>query len=133
MSSRSGFVIAIALLVTVAAVAVVAALKLKSNVDFALRARVKSDIQLLDTNLREYQTMNGSFPTTEQGLRALVQEPANLPRLANWRRLLGEILLDPWGTEYVYRCPGVKNPTRYDLFSAGPDRKADTPDDVWGE
>jgi general secretion pathway protein G len=40
---------------------------------------------------------------------------------------------DPWQNEYIYRNPGQKNPSGYDLYSAGPDRKADTADDDWGE
>ena len=38
----------------------------------------------------------------------------------------------PWGSDYVYRSPGLKNPGTYDLYSAGPDRIPDTPDDDWG-
>ncbi len=38
-----------------------------------------------------------------------------------------------WGSDYVYRSPGLKNPGTYDLYSAGPDRIPDTPDDDWGQ
>jgi len=40
---------------------------------------------------------------------------------------------DPWASDYIYRCPGLKNPSGYDLYSAGPDRIPDTQDDDWGQ
>ncbi len=39
---------------------------------------------------------------------------------------------DPWGSDYIYRDPGLKNPGGYDLYPAGPERQADTSDDDWG-
>ena len=43
-----------------------------------------------------------------------------------------EMPKDPWGSDYIYRDPGLKNPGGYDLYFAGPDRQADTSDDDWG-
>ncbi len=40
---------------------------------------------------------------------------------------------DPWGSNYIYRNPGRKNSSGYDVFSAGPDRIPDTSDDEWGQ
>src|SRR5205807_10220628 len=51
---------------------------------------------------------------------------------ARWYQLFKEMPQDPWGNGYIYRCPGLKNPGGYDLYSAGPDRQADTADDDWG-
>jgi len=76
--------------------------------------------------------MNGFYPTTEQGLQALVTQPSNDPRPARWYQLFRELPTDPWGNGYIYKNPGLKNPGGYDLFSAGPDRQADTADDDWG-
>jgi general secretion pathway protein G len=121
------------LLLTLATVMVVAVVRIKCAERSAKRIRVKNDVQFLAAQLRTYQTINGSLPTTDQGLRALVQIPKTLPRPANWRRLVDYIPPDPWNTEYVYRYPGIKNSAGYDLFAAGPDRKPYTEDDVWGE
>ena len=76
--------------------------------------------------------MNGFLPTTEQGLMALVMQPSSEPRPQRWYQLFKDMPKDPWGNNYIYLSPGRKNPTGYDLYSAGPDRKADTGDDDWG-
>src|SRR5438046_470210 len=94
---------------------------------------VKSDIQGITSQLRLYESINGFLPTTEQGLQALVTQPSTEPRPTRWYQLFKEMPKDPWGNNYIYLSPGRKNPTGYDLYSAGPDRKADTADDDWGQ
>ena len=91
------------------------------------------DIQGIDIQLGQYKGMNGFYPTTEQGLQALVTPPTTEPRPLHWQQLYRESPRDPWGNNYVYRCPGNKKPRAYDLFSAGPDGVPDTADDDWGE
>ena len=119
-------------LVTIAAIAVVAYVRTKPMVDVAKCERVATDTRFFRTQLEAYRSMNGSYPSTEQGLQALVGPPiASAPR-ADWPPLR-EVVPDDWGTPYIYRCPGRKHPDGFDLFSAGPDRKADTADDVWRE
>ena len=81
--------------------------------------------------LKMYESRNGFFPTSEQGLKALVVQPDTEPRPSQWMQLTEEVPKDPWQNEYIYRCPGVRHPDSYDLFSAGRDRKPDTGDDVW--
>ncbi len=83
--------------------------------------RVKYDIQSIRTVLLSYRGTTRHYPSTNQGLNALVP------------RLMEELPKDPWGAPYVYRYPGRKDPNGYDLFSAGPDRLPDTADDDWGE
>lgn len=83
--------------------------------------RVRADIRGIRTMLLSYNNTNGYYPSTGQGLNALVP------------KLMEELPKDSWGTPYVYRCPGRANPHSYDLFSAGPDRTPDTPDDDWGK
>ena len=94
---------------------------------------VAADIQSLNAQLKLYRSMNGFFPTTEQGLQALVKPPTTEPVPSRWIQLYQEVPRDPWHQPYVYRCPGIKHPESYDLFSAGPDRRPDTKDDVWGQ
>ena len=94
--------------------------KMAPALDVAKATQIRADIQGLRTSLLAYNGMNGRYPTTEQGLTALVP------------RLIEKVPRDSWGTEYIYRCPGLKNPGGYDLFSAGPDRIPDTADDDWG-
>ena len=93
---------------------------------------VRSDIQSITAQLKLYESMNGFLPTTEQGLQALVTQPSTEPRPQRWYQLFKEVPKDPFGNNYIYLSPGRKNPTSYDLYSAGPDRRADTADDDWG-
>jgi type II secretion system protein G len=93
---------------------------------------VKADVQVIKTQLQLYESISGFYPTTEQGLWPLVAQPDTDPRPARWYQLFKDLPKDPWGSDYIYRCPGQKNPNSYDLFSAGPDRKPDTADDEWG-
>src|SRR3954470_11697294 len=103
--------------------------KLKGNVEYAKHVRVSADVQSFTTQLKLYESMNGFFPTTEQGLQALVTQPDTDPKPTRWYQLYQGTLKDPWQTDYIYRNPGTKNPNGFDLFSAGPDRMPDTTDD----
>ena len=106
--------------------------KMGNPAGFAKGVAVRADIQAIGTQLKLYESMNGFLPTTEQGLQALVSQPASEPRPQRWYQLFKEVPKDPYGNNYIYLSPGRKNPTGYDLYSAGPDRKADTADDDWG-
>jgi general secretion pathway protein G len=87
--------------------------------------RMKAVIQMegLETALRLYKLDNGTYPSTEQGLQALVEAPTvgELPRA--WREggylEKGKVPKDPWGNDYVYLSPGLHGD--YDLISYGPD------------
>ena len=121
------------LVVTIIALLLGAAIyKLGGNVEYAKATRVAADMQGINTQLKLYESMNGFLPTTEQGLKALVQQPSTEPRPTRWYQLYKEVPKDPWQNDYVYLNPGRKNPTGYDLYSAGQDRKPDTADDNWG-
>jgi general secretion pathway protein G len=131
---QQGFtLLEIMLVVTIIALLLGAAIyKLGGNVEYARHIRVAADIQGINTQLGLYESMNGFYPTTEQGLQALVTQPSTDPKPTRWYQLYKELPKDPWGSDYIYRCPGVKNPNGYDLYSAGPDRKPDTTDDDSG-
>ena|ERR1700730_11869153 len=123
----------IMIVVTIIAVLMgTAVYKLKGNIEYARRQAVGTDVQSIGTQLKLYESMNGFYPTTEQGLQALVTQPDGDPKPSRWYPLFEKIPQDPWHNNYIYRCPGTKNPNGYDLFSAGPDRKPDTDDDDWG-
>jgi len=86
----------------------------------------------LGVALGQFYVDNDFFPTTDQGLAALVEKPAGSPepRQYDAEGYLDELPLDPWDTPYSYECPGRHNPRRYDLWSAGPDRQSGTDDDI---
>ncbi len=87
--------------------------------------------QTMRTPLVTYRIDMGGYPTTAEGLQALVAAPAN--RADRWRGPYtadGKLPVDPWGEPYQYRFPGTKNKGEYDLFSKGIDRQPDTEDDI---
>jgi general secretion pathway protein G len=94
----------------------------------------KSDIEAnLGIALDLFEMDNGFYPTTEQGLSALVEKPASTPIPQNWKGPYlkkHEIPKDPWNNTYVYRCPGVHNTDSYDLMSYGKDGVEGGGDDI---
>jgi len=98
----------------------------------AKRAAAMAQISSFKTALVTFDSEQGRLPTTREGLRALVERPADLPASNEWRSYMSEAIIptDPWRNEYVYRCPGTVNTEGYDLFSAGPDGKPGTDDDI---
>lgn len=102
---------------------------LVNNIDVAKEQRVDADFQALTTQLKTYEMMNYNFPTTDQGLEALVKKPSTDPQPRKWKRLLESVPLDPWGNPYQYRNPGTVNPAGFDLYSWGADRK-ESDDDI---
>jgi general secretion pathway protein G len=89
----------------------------------ARQAKARIQIESLETALKLYKLDNGSYPSTEQGLQALVEPPevGNLP--GRWREggylEKGKVPKDPWDNEYVYLCPGAHDD--YDIISYGAD------------
>src|SRR5436190_9164179 len=75
----------------------VAISKLGNTTAIAKSMRVQADVQAIKTQLQLYESMNGFYPTTDQGLQALVAQPANDPRPARWYQLFRELPTDPWG------------------------------------
>ena len=78
-----------------------------------------------------YQTMALRYPTTEQGLKALVTRPGTEPIPRKWTAKMEDAaLFDPWQSPYQYANPGRNNQTGYDLWSMGPDMTNGTDDDL---
>jgi general secretion pathway protein G len=89
----------------------------------------KAYITVISEVLEQYKTDNGCFPTTEQGLKALIEKPSPSP--SNWTGpYLKQELIDPWQKPYQYRCPPHNNQQGFDLWSSGPDGKDGTNDDI---
>ncbi len=93
------------------------------NVDEARVTAAKADISTLVDALERYYMDNSTYPTTDQGLGALVEKPTATPEPRNWRAQgyikRKKMLQDPWGNEYRYISPGASGP--YDLYSLGAD------------
>lgn len=87
--------------------------------------------QSAKTSLFTYRLHMGDYPSTAEGLQALVTAPGN--KSDRWRGPYIEgskLPLDPWGEPYQYRYPGTKNKNGYDLWSKGPDKIDGNEDDV---
>lgn len=111
--------------------------RLFSRLDESKITIADSKLQKLAQQLELYKLDNGRYPTTNQGLAALVSEPVEEPRPRRYPPggyARKADLLDPWGTPYEYLQPGSHNSYSYDLFSLGPDG-AQGGDDVtnWDE
>ena len=91
------------------------------KVDEARVAKAKQDIQSLEAALSMYYLDNSKYPTSEQGLTALVQQPTD-PTIRHWRPggYLERVSKDPWGNPYQYVFPGTHGKA-YDLFTLGAD------------
>ncbi|RUO41671.1 type II secretion system protein GspG [Pseudidiomarina aestuarii] len=98
--------------------------------DSANRQKARTDIVSLENALAQYRLDNGVYPTTEQGLQALIEEPQYEPAPRNYRRggYIQRLPTDPYGEEYMMLNPGEYGDI--DIFSAGPDGQAGTEDDI---
>ena len=103
---------------------------LKGNVDAAKETRVESDIQAVSTQVQLYESRAGRMPTTEQGIKALVEKPTAEPVPERWSQLLEEEPKDPWGQPYKYTYPAVKGKKAFDMWSVGKDGQDGTADDI---
>jgi general secretion pathway protein G len=124
---RTGFTL-IEILVVIAVIAILASLvapNVFQHVGTARSTTARSQVEMLATALDAYRLDNGRYPSTSQGLTALVSAPADEPT-ATWRGpyLRRAVPLDPWGKPYVYRFPGETNPAGFDLLSSGADGRA---------
>lgn len=137
--SRPGGFTLIELLLVVVIIGILAAIvvpRLASRSEEANISRAQGDLHTLNMVLEAYALDNGGkYPTTEQGLMALIEPPTIPPEPKKWKgpylKNATEVQKDPWDHDYVYRCPGQKFPKGYDLFSLGPDEAEGTEDDIW--
>ncbi|MBF0270982.1 MAG: type II secretion system major pseudopilin GspG [Magnetococcales bacterium] len=95
--------------------------KIMSRPDEARHTKAILDIQSIGQALDLYRLDNNQYPTTEQGLMALVVKPEVEPVPRRWRQegYLAKLPMDPWDNPYVYLAPGLHG--QYDLLSLGPD------------
>ena len=85
----------------------------------AQEVAAKVGLANLETALDTFEVDCGRFPSTAEGLHALLERPANL---AGWHGpYVNKVPKDPWGHEFIYRCPGLRNEQAYDLSSLGAD------------
>ena len=107
----------VVVILAVLAVAVVP--NLMDRPDEARNVKAKQDINAISSSLQLYKLDNYNYPTTDQGIEALVTKPTDGPEAKNWKKLLDNVPQDPWGNLYLYLMPGTHG--AFDLFTYGAD------------
>lgn len=123
-STQRGFTL-IEIMVVVVIIGVLGAIvvpQFMSRPDQAKVTAARTDIQAISTALEMYRLDTFNYPSTQQGLEALVTRPSGTPLARNWnpQGYLKSLPVDPWGTPYQYLNPGTHS-AGYDLFSFGAD------------
>jgi general secretion pathway protein G len=99
----------IEIMVVVVILGILAALvvpKIISRPDEARLVKARQDVLAIQNALDLYKLDNGFYPTTDQGLGALVAKPTSNPTPPDWKAYLKSVPKDPWGRDYIYLNPG---------------------------
>jgi len=118
-------IVVVAILVLLASIIIV---RYVGQVEQAKKDQAMVQLKEVEKALEIYKLNNGTYPTQEQGLKALVEKPEDDPIPRRWKKLLDSIPRDPWDNEFVYIIPGEHKD--FDLFSRGPDKTEDSEDDI---
>lgn len=123
VSRHNGFTL-IEVMVVVVILGILAAVvvpRIMDRPDEARLVKARNDIRALQTQLNLYRLDNFVYPSTDQGLEALVQRPSGQPEAPNWRSggYLDRLPRDPWGRPYQYLHPGQHG--EFDVYSLGAD------------
>ncbi|HVM59701.1 MAG TPA: type II secretion system major pseudopilin GspG [Verrucomicrobiae bacterium] len=134
-SAEAGFTLLEILLVVIiiSMLVGVAVVNLAPKVQESKKTAAQDQIHNFASAIDLYFLDSGIYPSSEQGLQALITAPTSTPAPGNWKGPYltpAVIKKDPWNHDYVYQCPGTHNPTGYDLYSPGPDGVAGNEDDI---
>jgi general secretion pathway protein G len=113
-------------LVILGVLAAIVVPKMTGRTQEAKVTATKTQISNLKAALDLFEHDNDRFPSSDEGIAALVSNPSNMP---NWHKYLEQMPLDSWGNQFQYRQPG-SNGKDYDIVSAGPDGREGTADDI---
>ncbi len=119
--AQAGFTL-IEIMIVVVILAILAAIVVPNVINKPTEARytrARSDIQSIVSALNLYKLDNYTYPTTEQGLKALVEKPSASPLPHNWHQYLSKVPKDPWGQTYKYVYPGSHG-APFDVWTDGP-------------
>jgi general secretion pathway protein G len=121
---RAGGFTLIEIMVVVVILGILAAIivpRLTDKPDEARAVKAQQDIRTLEAALQMYKLDNFYYPSTQQGLQALVSKPSGDPPARNWKGYIPRLPKDPWGGDYQYLSPGLKGDV--DIFTLGADQK----------
>ena len=122
--NQSGFTL-IEIMVVVVILGILGALIVPNVISKPEESRIavaKADLRAVGTALEFYMLDNSTYPSSEQGLEALVSRPSGYPEARNWSPggYLPKLPLDPWGEPYLYLSEG---PRHFEIYSFGADRR----------
>lgn len=118
-SSGFSFIEIMVVVIIIGILATIIVPQLMSRPDEARIVKAKTDITAIENALNLYRLDNGVYPTTDQGLQALVSKPTSDPIPRNWKPYLKQMPKDPWGHNYNYLNPGEHG--EIDVFTYGAD------------
>ena len=126
---EAGFTIIeiLAVLTLIAFILLMVAPNIMRNLQQGKITATKAQISATENVLNNYYMDNGNYPSTEQGLRALIEKPSGVPPSENWNGpyLMRKVIpSDAWGRELHYQCPAEHNTDTFDLSSYGQDNAA---------
>jgi general secretion pathway protein G len=132
INRRGGAFTLIELLLVMVIITILATILVPRVVGHLEKAKItkaQADLSTLKQSLNTFYIDNGRFPTTGEGLQALIANPGNLPK---WEKSLDKdtLPMDPWDHPYIYRCPSNTPGDDFDVLSSGPDGQEGTADDI---
>ncbi|MCG6965051.1 MAG: type II secretion system major pseudopilin GspG [Chromatiaceae bacterium] len=124
-SNAGGFTL-IEVMVVVVILSILAAIlipKVMDRPDAARITKARNDLRAIESALNLYRLDNFNYPSTDQGLQALLEKPAGSPEAKNWKEggYLPHMPIDPWGNVYQYLQPGKHS--EIDIYSLGADNR----------
>ena len=122
-SKQSGFTL-IEIMIVVVILGILASIVVPNIMESPNEARIvkaKQDLRTLEGALNLYKLDNFNYPSTDQGIEALVSKPSGQPEAKNWKKngYMKKVPKDPWGNEYLYLSPGTHGDI--DIFTLGAD------------
>jgi general secretion pathway protein G len=123
---KTGFTL-LEIMIVVAIIGLLVALlakKFTGQQEIAEETATKAQLTNVTTDIETYRMFNFSYPSS---LNDLVTRPSNA---RSWKQLRDKIPEDAWNEPLSYKCPGTHNPSKYDVYSKGPDKQDGTADDI---
>lgn len=125
-SRQVGFTL-IEIMIVVVILGILASIVVPNVMESPNEARIvkaKQDIRTLEGALNLYKLDNFNYPSTDQGMEALVSRPSGQPEAKNWKKkgYMKKLPTDPWGNDYLYLSPGAQG--EIDIFSYGADGRS---------